>query len=116
MGFFEKWNPSADLERLRNELDALLEQFGFDRGEFKTWPTASNRPASESAIDGDNPLSQAGVDSDSIYRSNGLVLEGPAGFVHRVFPDPRLRASEHALVRMFADFLRREAGGGIASS
>lgn len=53
MGFFEKWNPSADLERLRNELDALLERFGFDRGEFKTWPTASNRPAIESSIDED---------------------------------------------------------------
>jgi HSP20 family protein len=69
MGFFEKWNPSADLERLRNELDALLERFGFDRGEFKTWPTASNRPAIESSIDGDKFVVRVdlpGVDTKNI--------------------------------------------------
>jgi HSP20 family protein len=53
MGFLEKWSPSTDLERLRHEFDDLLERFGFDRGEFKTWPTGSNRPAIESSVDGD---------------------------------------------------------------
>jgi HSP20 family protein len=53
MGFLEKWNPSTDLERLRHEFDGLLERFGFDRFELKTWPTASNRPAIESSIDED---------------------------------------------------------------
>jgi HSP20 family protein len=53
MGFLEKWSPSTDLERLRHEFDELLERFGFDRSEFKAWPTASNRPAIESSIDGD---------------------------------------------------------------
>jgi HSP20 family protein len=53
MGFLEKWSPSTDLERLRHEFDDLLERFGFDRGEFKAWPTGSNRPAIESSIDGD---------------------------------------------------------------
>ena len=53
MGFLEKWNPSNDLERLRHEIDELLGHFGFDRGEFKAWPAASNRPAIESSVDGD---------------------------------------------------------------
>ena len=53
MGFLEKWTPSTELERMRHEFDELLEHFGFDRGEVKAWPTASNRPAIESSIDGD---------------------------------------------------------------
>ena len=54
MGFLEKWSPSTDLERLRHEFDDLLERFGFDRGELKSWPAAaSNRPAIESSVDGD---------------------------------------------------------------
>jgi HSP20 family protein len=53
MGFLEKWSPSPDLERLRHEFDDLLERFGFERGDFKAWPTTSNRLAIESSIDGD---------------------------------------------------------------
>jgi HSP20 family protein len=53
MGFLQKWNPSTDLERLRHEFDELLERFGLDRIELKTWPVASNRPAIESYVDGD---------------------------------------------------------------
>ena len=53
MGFLEKWSPSTELERMRHEFDELLEHFGFDRGEVKAWPAASNRPAIESSIDGD---------------------------------------------------------------
>lgn len=53
MSFFEKWNPSTDLDRLRHQFDELLGHFGFDRNELTTWPTASNRPAIESSIDGE---------------------------------------------------------------
>lgn len=53
MGFLEKWSPSGDIERLRHEFDDLLGHFGFDRPEFKAWPTPSNHPAIESSIDGD---------------------------------------------------------------
>jgi len=49
MGFFEKWSPSTDLERLRHEFDDLLERFGVGQA----WPAASNRPAIESSVDGD---------------------------------------------------------------
>ena len=53
IGFLEKWSPSNDLDRLRHEFDDLLERFGFDRGEIRGWPVASNRPAIESSVDGD---------------------------------------------------------------
>jgi HSP20 family protein len=53
MGFFEKWSPSTDLERLRHEFDDLLERFGSGLGGLKAWPAASNRPAIESSVDGD---------------------------------------------------------------
>jgi HSP20 family molecular chaperone IbpA len=52
MGFL-KWNPSTDLDRLRHQFDELLGHFGFDRNELTTWPTASNRPAIESSVDGE---------------------------------------------------------------
>jgi HSP20 family protein len=53
MGFLERWSPSTDLDRLRREFDELLGRFGFDGGELRSWPTASNRPAIESSVDGD---------------------------------------------------------------
>jgi HSP20 family protein len=53
MGFLEKWSPSTDLERLRHEIDELLEHFGFDHGQLKAWSTLSNRPAIESSVDHD---------------------------------------------------------------
>jgi HSP20 family protein len=69
MGFFEKWNPSGDLERLRHEFDDLLERFGFDRHDLKAWPIASDRPAIESSIDGDKFVVRVdlpGVDTKNI--------------------------------------------------
>jgi len=78
MGFLEKWSPSTDLERLRHEFDDLLERFGFDRGEFKTWPATSNRPAIESSIDGDKFVVRVdlpGVDPKNIdvQVANGIL-------------------------------------------
>jgi len=78
MGFLEKWSPSTDLERLRHEFDDLLERFGFDRGEFKTWPVASNRPAIESSVDGDKFVVRVdlpGVDPKNIdvQVANGIL-------------------------------------------
>ena len=46
------WNPSTDLDRLRNEFDELLGHFGFDRNELTRWPTTSNRPPVVSSVDG----------------------------------------------------------------
>jgi len=74
MGFLEKWSPSTDLERLRHEFDDLLERFGV--GELKPWPTASNRPAIESSIDGDKFVVRVdlpGVDPKNI---NVQVVNG----------------------------------------
>ncbi len=78
MGFLEKWSPATDLERLRHEFDDLLERFGFDRGEFKTWTIASNRPAIESSIDGDKFVVRVdlpGVDPKNIdvQVANGIL-------------------------------------------
>jgi HSP20 family protein len=69
MGFLEKWSPSTDLDRLRHDFDEFLEQFGFERGQFKAWPATSNRPAIESSVDGDKFVVRVdlpGVDAKNI--------------------------------------------------
>jgi HSP20 family protein len=38
MGLLEKWKPSRELERFRNEFDDLVERFGFDRDWFDRFP------------------------------------------------------------------------------
>jgi len=60
MGLLEKWRPSRELDRFRNEFDDLLERFGFDRDWFgrfpgrdlfADWQTSTLRPAIESRVD-----------------------------------------------------------------
>ena len=50
MALLEKWNPSRELQRLRQEFDDLFEQGGV----FKEWQSTGMRPAIESYVDGDN--------------------------------------------------------------
>jgi HSP20 family protein len=50
MALLDKWNPSRELQRLRQEFDDLFEQGGL----FKEWQSTSLRPAIESYVDGDN--------------------------------------------------------------
>jgi HSP20 family protein len=61
MGLLEKWRPSRELDRFRNEFDDLLERFGFDRDWFgrfpgrelfADWQTGGTmRPAIESRVE-----------------------------------------------------------------
>jgi len=61
MGLLEKWRPSRELNRFRNEFDDLLDRFGFDRDWFgripgrdlfADWQTPSAmRPAIESRVE-----------------------------------------------------------------
>jgi HSP20 family protein len=61
MGLLEKWRPSRELDRFRNEFDDLLERFGFDRDWFGRFPGrdlfadwqtgGAMRPAIESRVD-----------------------------------------------------------------
>ncbi len=61
MGLLEKWRPSRELDRFRNEFDDLLERFGFDRDWFgrlpgrdlfADWQTEGvMRPAIESRVE-----------------------------------------------------------------
>jgi HSP20 family protein len=60
MGLLEKWRPSKELDRFRNEFDDLLERFGFDRDWFGRfpgrdllgdWQTSTMRPAIESRVE-----------------------------------------------------------------
>ena len=50
MALLEKWNPSRELQRLRQEFDDLFEH----GGEFNEWQSRALRPAVESYVDGDN--------------------------------------------------------------
>jgi HSP20 family protein len=50
MALLEKWNPSRELQKLRQEFDDLFEHGGV----FKEWQSPSLRPAVESYVDGDN--------------------------------------------------------------
>ena len=50
MALLEKWIPSRELQRLRQEFDDLFEQGGL----FKEWQSTTMRPAIESYVDGDN--------------------------------------------------------------
>jgi len=52
MAFFEKWNPSRELERFRDEFDGLLEKFGFGQG-LADLQNIPQRPAMETTIEGD---------------------------------------------------------------
>jgi HSP20 family protein len=61
MALLERWKPSRELDRLRNEFDDLLERFGidrewpmrwpFDRKFFGEWEGSISRPAMESCIE-----------------------------------------------------------------
>jgi HSP20 family protein len=60
MGLLEKWKPSRELDRFRNEFDDLLERFGFDRDWFgrfprrdlfADWQSGAMRPAIESRVE-----------------------------------------------------------------
>jgi HSP20 family protein len=50
MALLDKWIPSRELQRLRQEFDDLFEQGGL----FKEWQPNTMRPAIESYVDGDN--------------------------------------------------------------
>ena len=50
MALLDKWIPSRELQRLRQEFDDLFEQGGL----FKEWQPTTMRPAIESYVDGDN--------------------------------------------------------------
>jgi len=60
MGLLEKWKPSRELDRFRNEFNDLLERFGFERdwfgrfpgrNLFADWQTDGMRPAIESRVE-----------------------------------------------------------------
>jgi HSP20 family protein len=61
MALLEKWKPSTQLERFRNEFDDLLERFGFDpewfgrlplsRESFADWGAMPTRPAIETRVE-----------------------------------------------------------------
>lgn len=53
MSLLERWNPSRELERFRNQFEDLFERFGFEPGLLKEWQSTSMRPAIESYVDGD---------------------------------------------------------------
>jgi HSP20 family molecular chaperone IbpA len=50
MALLDKWIPSRELQRLRQEFDDLFEQGSL----FKEWQPTIMRPAIESYVDGDN--------------------------------------------------------------
>jgi HSP20 family protein len=50
MTLLDKWVPSRELQRLRQEFDDLFEQGSL----FKEWQSTTMRPAIESYVDGDN--------------------------------------------------------------
>ena len=55
MGFLEKWKPSQELDRFRNEFTDLLEKFGFERDWLSSpleheFFSGSHRPAIESYV------------------------------------------------------------------
>ncbi len=65
MAFLEKWNPSRELQRLRQEFDDLFEH----RGVFNEWQSRGLRPAVESFVDGDNltiRIELPGVDPEDV--------------------------------------------------
>ena len=65
MALLEKWNPSRELQRLRQEFDDLFEH----GGEFNEWQSRALRPAVESYVDGDNftvRVELPGVDSKDV--------------------------------------------------
>jgi len=60
MGSLEKWKPSRELERLRNEFDDMLERFALGRDWFgrfpgrdlfADWQTGTTRPAIETRVE-----------------------------------------------------------------
>jgi len=60
MGLIEKWKPSRELDRFRNEFDDLLQRFGLDRDWFgrfpgrdllPEWQSSTMRPAIESRVE-----------------------------------------------------------------
>src|SRR5581483_1962916 len=60
MGLLERWRPSRELERFRNEFDDLLERFGFDhdwfrfplgREFFAEWEPLPRHPAIETRVE-----------------------------------------------------------------
>ena len=55
MPLSNRWSPSRELERLRQQLDDVLERVSFEGGGlFKEWHSSSLRPAVESYVDGHN--------------------------------------------------------------
>jgi HSP20 family protein len=52
MTVLEKWNPAAELDRIRHEFDELFDEFGLHRrSAFRDWQTSMMRPAVESFIE-----------------------------------------------------------------
>jgi len=91
MALLEKWNPSKELARLRQEFDDLLERFGFDQGALlKEWPSTSLRPAIESYVDGDKftvRVELPGVDAKDVevkVASGVLTIKGSRKEKHEI--------------------------------
>lgn len=82
MSLLEKWNPSRELERFRNQFDDLFERFGFEPGLLKEWQSTSLRPAIESYVDGDKltiRVELPGVDAKNVdikVASGVLTVKG----------------------------------------
>ena len=68
MALFEKWNPSRELERFRNEFDDFLEKFGLEGRLFKEREQIL-RPAIEAYVEDDTfrvRVDLPGIDSANI--------------------------------------------------
>lgn len=79
MALPEKWRPLNELERMRSEMDDVLERFGFDRGWFnrlplgrelfREWGRAPDRPSIETRVEDGKFIVQAdlpGVDPKDV--------------------------------------------------
>jgi len=53
MTLLERWNPRKEVDRLRNELDDLFQNFAIDRMWPKEMMPTTTRPALESCVEGD---------------------------------------------------------------